>query len=695
MTKQITQRVALDGGAEFRAGLKALGQAGQEAFKNVKDGIDNAGKSAAAMAPALAALQTRFKDIKEAGGEFKSRFAEMTNLVGDFGRKLAEIAALAVPLTGGGLVEAIIGGGKAASEIEKVANGLGITTKTFQEMAFAAGQADVAQDDFARGLGRLENKASEAQKAQVEYQKEYQKVNQNSSLTAAQRQKEIDALNLKMRESTDVFTRLGIAVTNQDGSFRGVDEILHRLLEEWPQLTKAQQASFASQLGFSRDRSMLNVLALGAKGFDNLVQESRRVAPALTETQLAVGVKLNESVNKLTASWTSMYNAARLAFAPFASAFAESLTERISAIRQNVINFAQYLAGQLRPILTDIIKLMAGEEIDPTGFIGQVRSAWIEAKATFIEVFGILKSGWNAVVFVMDYVAAAINAVFGTNFSGKALAVIVLLGSISGAFSAISTVIGVIIAGVALFASAFGVAFGGIEAVIAVVGYLLGYYFGDRLKADLTAIPEVFATVIAALKDGWNGTIENFKTVFTAGFEALKSYFAGWVDWILKAVQPVIDVINRITGAGGSASGAGAAQGLTGGYAGGGAVQGAGTGTSDSIVARLSNGEYVVRAAAVSHYGASFLNAINSMRLPPMGFSLGGLVDALSPRVPRYATGGMVNATPSNGHPVILQIGDSKFGPMMAGEATVNKLSRFATGQQMRSGGRKPSWRGK
>lgn len=48
----------------------------------------------------------------------------------------------------------------------------------------------------------------------------------------------------------------------------------------------------------------------------------------------------------------------------------------------------------------------------------------------------------------------------------------------------------------------------------------------------------------------------------------------------------------------------------------GGLIRGPGSGTSDSILARLSNGEYVVRAAAVRKLGLAALNAINQGRLP-------------------------------------------------------------------------------
>lgn len=58
-------------------------------------------------------------------------------------------------------------------------------------------------------------------------------------------------------------------------------------------------------------------------------------------------------------------------------------------------------------------------------------------------------------------------------------------------------------------------------------------------------------------------------------------------------------------------------------FATGGAVYGPGTSTSDSIPARLSNGEYVVKAAAVDKYGLHFMDRVNSMRLASGG-SVGG-----------------------------------------------------------------------
>lgn len=56
----------------------------------------------------------------------------------------------------------------------------------------------------------------------------------------------------------------------------------------------------------------------------------------------------------------------------------------------------------------------------------------------------------------------------------------------------------------------------------------------------------------------------------------------------------------------------------------GGPIRGPGSATSDSILARLSDGEYVVRAAAVKKLGLARLHAINQGRIP--AFAEGGLI---------------------------------------------------------------------
>lgn len=79
----------------------------------------------------------------------------------------------------------------------------------------------------------------------------------------------------------------------------------------------------------------------------------------------------------------------------------------------------------------------------------------------------------------------------------------------------------------------------------------------------------------------------------------------------------------------------GRGTGYLGGLATGGPVSGPGTGTSDSIVARLSDGEFVEPAATVDYYGPGVMEALRTRSIPREAFA----------GMPGYAKGGYVRRT--------------------------------------------------
>ena len=124
------------------------------------------------------------------------------------------------------------------------------------------------------------------------------------------------------------------------------------------------------------------------------------------------------------------------------------------------------------------------------------------------------------------------------------------------------------------------------------------------------------------------------------------------------------------------------------GFAGGGRVRGPGSGTSDSILAQLSHGEFVIRARAVQHYGAQVFERLNAMAMPRTlvpAFAGGGLVLPM-PAETGGSSGGGAYAT------VNLTIGGDVFRGLMAPRETAERLIRFATAEEQRRAGRRPAW---
>ena len=120
-----------------------------------------------------------------------------------------------------------------------------------------------------------------------------------------------------------------------------------------------------------------------------------------------------------------------------------------------------------------------------------------------------------------------------------------------------------------------------------------------------------------------------------------------------------------------------------------GSIKGPGSDTSDSILARLSNGEFVMKAAAVRSYGEGFMHAVNNMQIPPPKYERGGMVPASS--LPHFAEGGPMERA---GSTLNLHIGNESFNGLKAPAAVADQLRKYAVGQQTSATGKKPSWAG-
>lgn len=109
---------------------------------------------------------------------------------------------------------------------------------------------------------------------------------------------------------------------------------------------------------------------------------------------------------------------------------------------------------------------------------------------------------------------------------------------------------------------------------------------------------------IGKLTSAWDNLVGRLKS----GAQGIIDSISGMVD---RVKQKFNDLKNSLPSISLPSFGF-AAGGLVRGYASGGKVRGPGSGTSDSVPAMLSNGEYVVSAGAVNRVGVGTLNAINS-----------------------------------------------------------------------------------
>jgi len=200
-----------------------------------------------------------------------------------------------------------------------------------------------------------------------------------------------------------------------------------------------------------------------------------------------------------------------------------------------------------------------------------------------------------------------------------------------------------------------------------------------RAGADIAMVWDKF--VAPTLKAAWDGFVADLKEFGTIDWSGLWSGlvegFNSVVNWMIEAWGKVKAAVASVSG--GAPAGDPTIPAMP--MASGGMVRGPGTGTSDSILARLSNGEFVVNAAKTARY-LPLLRAIND-----------GMSAPLMPKT-RFATGGLAMAVPpGGGTPVHLHIGGSSF-PLNGAPTVVSALVIEARRHQLKSAGTKPSWYG-
>lgn len=195
----------------------------------------------------------------------------------------------------------------------------------------------------------------------------------------------------------------------------------------------------------------------------------------------------------------------------------------------------------------------------------------------------------------------------------------------------------------------------------------------DGLKSAPGKVVDTIKSAFAALPGIVQGVVDGMLAPFTwlwdkikGGFTSVKDTLASWFGF-------------------GGGDNAAASDGSSGdnatGFATGGIVRGAGSGTSDSIRAWLSNGEGVIRAGAVQHYGESLIHALNGLSVPKTAFATGGIAGQQAP-------------VAASGNPLSLVVNGQTIRGLSADASASQELRKRFRRAASSSTSSAPRWRG-
>lgn len=528
---------------------------------------------------------------------------------------------------------------------------------------------------------------------------------------------------------------MGINLERYSQDAAGQIRLLSDFADRFNRLNASQQAVVGQQF-FGREWSQA-VAALR-----NLGPEMRHARELIEASGLGLeGVeKRQAAVFNASEALFSFYierikqiigNGIGQAFIPFF----DGITRQLAVHGEQIRAWAAEMGRNLANVSRDLVRLFSGEAAQ-TPFGKDIATA----AQTVVSTINALRAAWEGLRPILDGVANSVNAIFGTHFTAASLAAVAAIGMMSGAFSLLAALVspgGLVVVGVIAFLAALGkLPEWIVDATEAFRAW--GSYLGGPFGSALKAIGDDFAVLSDLLHGKFAAALNDWKSFFVDAVTSVRQAFTALVADIGAGIQKVIGWVQSAAGemqsfgsslaalfsggggSGGSGSGvvASAAIPPAAGHAAGGLISGPGSGTSDSILARVSNGEYVMRAAAVARIGVGTLDRLNHgfadgglVNTVPR-FALGGLVELgriadrigayalgglvavpdLSTPMPSFAGGGLVAAGAGGSH-VHLTL-DGQTYHLHADDRTAASLERAARQRQMTSAGRKPGWYG-
>lgn len=625
----------------------------------------------------LQKLQGVFTDTGKAIDAVGSSFA---NIIGNVEKAVAAFAILqtaAIATTaaftklGKNAVEAI-------DKIGDSADAVGLTTKEYQKLSGAAEAAGVAANSIDRVFRKL-------------------------SVDIEQGAKGTGKIAEKYKE-------FGIQLTDGFGKAKSFSQVLGEIANVYARLDVAKRPEFLKALGFKqRDAAeFAQLLSLGAKGIEDFAKKAERLKYVPTDKDNEIVARSIAAASLLKDAWQKFSIEVGKAFIPLTTSVDTGLLNLIDKITVPLSHLTQYIASKAKPVIEDFFNMVGGGgrfnnmqfavwQVQFEALLarfGQYYSLYIEP---FISGFinGVTQ-GFNLAVTIIQTAINAISAILtpiGVALQPvrDALSTLITpeaIGQLTGfaatvmivlipALNAISPVISLVISSIGLLTAALGPG-GLLFAAISGLAFLFVMNW-DKIKAKTE---EIFANLPSIIQSGIDSAasfvssgLDAIAGYFTSKFDSIKSTLIGWFDWLSSAVNSALDSVSSL-----ASKAASVFSGGGGGYASGGYISGPGTGTSDSIPAWLSNGEFVVRAAAVRRFGVDFFRKLNGMSLDPSamlgryGFASGGFVGSLP---------AMASSASSSSRTFNLVIDGRNFGNLTGQAGTIDALEKFASIRQL------------
>lgn len=334
--------------------------------------------------------------------------------------------------------------------------------------------------------------------------------------------------------------QLGIVLTNSDGTFKSLDQILSEMRGSFSGLTDEQKTYYAATLAGQEGMSgLLSLLNMSQEEYDEIAASMDNAGGVAKETAEVMRDNLSADVEELGGSLESLAITLAEHIIPHLRTFVQWLTELVGKFtdldpetQKTILKFAG-IAAAIGPVILVIGKLVTAVGSVVTAF-GKIPGAIAKAKGAFTAVsaaIGGISAPVVAVVAVIGVLIAAFANLWKTNeefrnkmtaiwdgikskFESFAQGIVDRLNALGFDFENFGEVVKAIWDG---FCSLLAPIFEGVFNQVSVI-----------LGSALDALTGIFDVFIGIFTGNWDQAWQGVKEIFGAVWDLIKGTFESW-----------------------------------------------------------------------------------------------------------------------------------------------------------------------
>ena len=275
-----------------------------------------------------AEANSQIDQTTEKASSFGSKLASGIGTVAKWGTAVVAGATVA----GTALVKFASESASTADHIDKMSQKIGISRQAYQELDFICSQSGTSVDGLQAGV---------------------------KSLTSA-----MDGARDGVEKNVAQFERLGVSVTNADGTFRSQEDVLYDTISALQGMDdQTEKARLATELFGRSGTELMPLLNSEAGSMEEMKNQAHELGLVLGDELIDNGVELNDSLDQTKRAFSSIATNLGASLMPIVTKVSDYIQKSLPTIQGMVDRIAPVITGLLESVLPPLMSL--AEQIFP------------------------------------------------------------------------------------------------------------------------------------------------------------------------------------------------------------------------------------------------------------------------------------------------------------------------------------------